>query len=78
MTPTPRFTSVAPILSVDDLPATYDRCRRAGAVFELSARLGAGSPGQIAQRPWGETSFYVRDPFGNPLCFVAEDTLFAG
>ena len=27
---------------------------------------------------WGERSFYVRDPFGNPLCFVDADTLFTG
>ena len=27
-------------------------------------------------RPWGERSFYVVDPWGNDLCFVAEDTLY--
>jgi uncharacterized glyoxalase superfamily protein PhnB len=32
--------------------------------------------GQIANRPWGERSFYLRDPFGNPLCFVDETTVF--
>jgi hypothetical protein len=32
--------------------------------------------GEIARRPWGERSFYMRDPFGNPLCFVDEGTLF--
>jgi catechol 2,3-dioxygenase-like lactoylglutathione lyase family enzyme len=65
-------------LAVDDLVAIHDRCRRAGAVFEESGRLGAGPPGRIAQRPWGETSFYVRDPFGNPLCFVDAGTVFTG
>lgn len=65
-------------LAVDDLPATYDRCRRAGAAFEASGRLGTDPPGRIAQRPWGETSFYVRDPFGNPLCFVDARTVFTG
>lgn len=29
-------------------------------------------------RPWGERSFYCRDPFGNGLCFVDEKTLFTG
>ena len=29
-------------------------------------------------RPWGERSFYLRDPFGNPLCFVDAATLFTG
>jgi catechol 2,3-dioxygenase-like lactoylglutathione lyase family enzyme len=38
-----------------------------------------GSPaGEIVVRPWGERSFYVRDPFGNGLCFVDEQTLFTG
>ena len=25
---------------------------------------------KITKWPWGERSFYVKDPFGNPLCFV--------
>jgi hypothetical protein len=32
--------------------------------------------GVIAQRPWGERSFYMNDPSGNPLCFVDEKTVF--
>ena len=34
-------------------------------------RLGFGMP-------WGERLFYARDPFGNPICFVDERTLFTG
>jgi hypothetical protein len=34
--------------------------------------------GQIALRPWGERSFYAKDPFGNPICFVDEQTVFTG
>jgi predicted enzyme related to lactoylglutathione lyase len=30
----------------------------------------------IETQPWGERSFYCKDPFGNNLCFVAADTLF--
>ena len=26
--------------------------------------------GHIARRPWGERSFYMQDPSGNPICFV--------
>ncbi|MBV9242336.1 MAG: VOC family protein [Acidobacteria bacterium] len=38
-----------------------------------------GSPsGEINVRPWGERSFYCRDPWGNGLCFVDETTLFTG
>ena len=45
-----------------------------------AAELGALSPerGAIETRPWGERSFYLRDPFGNPLCLVDRRTLFLG
>ena len=36
------------------------------------------SSGEMLLRPWGERSFYCRDPFGNGLCFVDETTLFTG
>jgi len=36
------------------------------------------SGGAMAKRPWGERSFYVEDPFGNPLCFVEAGTEFTG
>jgi len=32
----------------------------------------------IKNRPWGERSFYAKDPFGNPICFVDEKTIFMG
>ena len=32
----------------------------------------------IETRPWGERSFYARDPFGNPICFVDEKSTFTG
>jgi len=32
----------------------------------------------IRTRPWGERSFYARDPFGNRICFVDEETAFTG
>lgn len=28
--------------------------------------------------PWGERSFYVEDPWKNPLCFVEEGTVYTG
>lgn len=28
--------------------------------------------------PWGERLFYLQDPFGTPLCFVDESTMFKG
>ncbi len=34
--------------------------------------------GGIEAHPWGERSFYLKDPFGNPLGFVDENTIFTG
>ncbi len=34
--------------------------------------------GEIKTMPWGETLFYANDPFGNPICFVDEATVFKG
>lgn len=62
---------------VDDVEATFAACRTAGATFEPGDVHGDPA-GQIAKRPWGERSFYVRDPFGNKLCFVDEATVFKG
>ena len=71
--PRPNFEHV--YFAVRDLEAVYDRAARIGGLAE---RVGDGNVpmGQIARRPWGERSFYMRDPFGNPLCFVDENTLF--
>ena len=33
---------------------------------------------KIEERPWGERSFYAKDPFGNPLCFVDRNSMFTG
>jgi uncharacterized glyoxalase superfamily protein PhnB len=33
---------------------------------------------KINTQPWGERTLYVKDPFGNPLCFVDETTVFTG
>ena len=54
--------------AVTDLEAMYGRCQAAGcSVLQ-----------EIKERPWGERSFYARDPFGNPICFVDESTIFTG
>ena len=62
-------------IAVDDLDATHERCEAHGASFLKRVREGH-SMGEIALRGSGERSFYVRDPFGNHLCFV--DALTAG
>jgi uncharacterized glyoxalase superfamily protein PhnB len=48
------------------------------AVRERALQAGAPEVTQIETQPWGERSFYARDPFGNPICFVDSATLFTG
>ena len=55
-------------IAVPDLEAALSRAEDAGA------EIVAG----IESMPWGERLFYVRDPFGNPVSFVDEETLFMG
>jgi len=54
--------------SADELDETFRRAREAGC-----RHLG-----EIEVQPWGERSFYARDPFDNPICFVDSQTLFTG
>lgn len=74
-TPRPNFDHV--YFAVADLDAAYRRAQQAGG---LSTETGDGGlpMGEIARRPWGERSFYLKDPFGNPLCFVDEASVFKG
>lgn len=48
------------------------------AIFARANKLGALIMDQIGKRPWGETSFYMQDPFRNKICFVQEETVFTG
>jgi uncharacterized glyoxalase superfamily protein PhnB len=52
--------------SVENLEATLERAKSAGASITQP----------IETQPWGERSFYCKDPFGNKLCFVDAQTLF--
>jgi extradiol dioxygenase family protein len=63
--------------AVRDLEAVFARARRVGGL--VPEKGDGGLPmGEIATRPWGERSFYMADPSGNPLCFVDEKTVFTG
>lgn len=55
--------------AVADLEAVFSRAKDAGCL-ELDEK--------IETMPWGERLFYAKDPFGNPICFVDEETLFTG
>lgn len=65
-------------IAVDDLEEAYGRAAGAGASFPPDVVPDFGPLGRIARRPWGERSFYAADPFGNPLCFVARDSVLTG
>jgi catechol 2,3-dioxygenase-like lactoylglutathione lyase family enzyme len=54
--------------AVADLDATFARAKKAGC---------ASLDDWITIQPWGERSFYAQDPFGNPICFIDEKTVFA-
>jgi predicted enzyme related to lactoylglutathione lyase len=66
--------------------ALYFTVRNLEAVFERAGALGCLSQedvhdapgGGIVVRPWGERSFYAEDPWGNPLCFVGDGTVYTG
>jgi catechol 2,3-dioxygenase-like lactoylglutathione lyase family enzyme len=74
--PEPHVVPRALHFSVPDLDAVH--ARAAARCSLCSYPIRGVSAGEPAVRPWGERSFYADDPWGNPLCFVAEDTLFAG
>ena len=56
-------------LATGDLEAAYTR-----AVAEGCEIVDGG----IQTMPWGERMFWARDPFGNPISFVDEKTVFTG
>jgi predicted enzyme related to lactoylglutathione lyase len=55
--------------AVADLDLTYQRVMDAGCTIVA---------GGIQRMPWGERMFWAKDPFGNPISFVDEKTLFTG
>jgi predicted enzyme related to lactoylglutathione lyase len=74
--PAPHPAAKALYFAVRDLDALH---ARAAALGCLSPDAVHGTPaGQPVVRPWGERSFYADDPWGNPLCFVEEGTLYEG
>ena len=72
LTPTPGPKSL--YFAVRDVEAVH---RRAAQLQALAPYQVHGEPaGEVLQRPWGERSFYVVDPWGNDLCFVEDGTLY--
>ncbi|SRR6266498_4618202 len=62
--------------AVRDLDKAYSRASKLECLS--TEDVHGASAGEIVVRPWGERSFYVKDPWGNGLCFVDDKTLFTG
>ena len=65
-------------IAVDDIEKAFAACKSAGAKFAGGDIDGGAPAGEIVTRPWGERSFYIHDPSGNPVCFVDRATMFTG
>jgi hypothetical protein len=70
--PTPGPKSL--YFAVRDVNAIHQRAAELHALAPYSVHGEAAA--DVLQRPWGERSFYVVDPWGNDLCFVEEGTLY--
>lgn len=55
--------------AVDDLVASFERAK---------ALPCHALDDEIRVHPWGERSFYAKDPFRNPICLVDVSTVFTG
>jgi hypothetical protein len=74
--PDPHPAAKALYFAVADLEALQARAAALGCLSGGNVHgMPAGAP---VVRPWGERSFYADDPWGNPLCFVEEGTVYAG
>ena len=72
LTPTPGPKSLS--FAVDDIEAIHKQASQLGVLAPYQVH---GEPaGEVRERPWGERSFYVVDPWGNDLCFCQDGTLF--
>ena len=64
-------------IAVADVAATFEAAKSANAIL-VEGDVHGSPAGEVAERPWGERSFYADDPFGNKLCFVEHSTMFTG
>ena len=72
----PHPAAKALYFTVNNLEGAYERAK---ALQCLAREDVHDQPkGGIVVRPWGERSFYVEDPWNNPLCFVEEGTVYSG
>ena len=74
ITPKPNVDDI--YFAVSDLEKIHARAHGLGCLS--SEQVHDESAGEIVVRPWGERSFYAKDPWDNGLCFVDEKTLYTG
>ena len=72
----PHPAAKALYFTVNDLEAVHERAKSLKCLS--SDDVHGAAAGEIVVRPWGERSFYVEDPWKNPLCFVEDGTVYAG
>jgi predicted enzyme related to lactoylglutathione lyase len=72
----PHPAAKALYFTVKNLEAAFERANALGCLSREDVHDAPG--GGIVVRPWGERSFYAEDPWGNPLCFVEEGTVYTG
>jgi len=72
----PHPAAKALYFTVKDLEAVYERAKALHSLSDVEVHDAAG--GVIVVRPWGERSFYAKDLWGNPLCFIEEGTVYTG
>jgi catechol 2,3-dioxygenase-like lactoylglutathione lyase family enzyme len=72
----PHPAAKALYFTVKNLETAFDRAKALGCLSREDVHDAPG--GGIVVRPWGERSFYAEDPWGNPLCFVEEGTVYTG
>jgi len=72
----PHPAAKALYFTVNGLEAVYERAKALHCLSSAEVHDAAG--GGIVVHPWGERSFYAQDPWGNPLCFVEEETVYTG
>ena len=72
----PHPAAKALYFTVRDLDAFFVRAERLRCLAQENVHDALA--GGIVVRPWGERSFYVEDPWKNPLCFVEEGTVYKG
>lgn len=75
-TAAPHPAAKALYFTLRELEPAFERAKELGCLSQESVHDAPG--GGIVVRPWGERSFYALDPWGNPLCFVEEGTVYTG